>query len=401
MAGQQALLLINSPSNDLNDVSYGNSLDPHQQLLGFSNMINGVLDGAINAQAGFLKPANAVFATGTMTGVTVVATNAVSICGTVFTCVSNSTVPSAVQFQVGASDTATMANLAAAVNAHSSVQLLVIATSASNVVTLQSVVPGVVGNQLPFSQTSGATITCSGSGYLTSGAGSLVGSIAGVRGSDTVTTLPGIAAGAYVTIGGVIFTSVAASSFASAQSQAPSFNIGRNDQQTMANLALAINQCPGTNQKCRATASGLIVTLVVANPQGNPALPSMTSGQGSIVASTPTLTAAPVIVSGNTIVIAGQTLTATVATQNTTNFIVGATDNATLLNIVTTIAANGTLSPLVTGSVVGNTLTITAAGTSPYYNTYAVTTTGSTMEPQWPTLVFGQLSTQAILHFGY
>jgi guanyl-specific ribonuclease Sa len=199
----------------------------------------------------------------------------------------------------------------------------------------------------------------------------------------------------------VIFTSVAASSFASAQSQAPSFNIGRNDQQTMANLALAINQCPGTNQRCRATSSGLIVTLVVANPQGIPALPSMTSGQGSIVASTPTLTAAPVIVSGNTIVIAGQTLTATVATQNTTNFIVGATDNATLLNIVTTIAANGTLSPLVTGSVVGNTLTITAAGTSPYYNTYAVTTTGSTMEPQWPTLVFGQLSTQAILHFGY
>jgi hypothetical protein len=419
---QQVLCLVNSTSSDLAaDPVYGNTSDPHQQLDGMKNVLTGVLAGAINAQAGLIQAGTAAFATGTMTGSSVIATNAVSVCGVVFTCVSNSTLPSAVQFQVGASDNATMLNLAAAINANTTTAPLVLATVALKVLTLQSVVPGLVGNQLPFSQTSGATITCTGSGYLTSGAGSLVSTVAGTKATEVVIPLPGIAVGAYVTFtpparyyGGVsvpaipvIFTAVSNlqnTGYPASQSQQPSFLIGRNDAATMANLALAINQCQFTNELVRATASGLIVTLTIANSDyADAQMPTLTSGQASIVASTSsgTFTAAPVIIAGNTIVLNGTTLTATVGTQNTTNFIVGTTDNATLLNIATTIAANGTLSPLMVGSVSGNTLTITSVSTNPYTNTYTCTVTGGTMNVAGPTFTGAQLATQSVLHFGY
>lgn len=60
--------------------------------------------------------------------------------------------------------------LAAAVNAHSTLQYVVKAVAALAVVTVSALQKGVVGNFIPFTD-SDSTITSSGSGYLASGTG--------------------------------------------------------------------------------------------------------------------------------------------------------------------------------------------------------------------------------------
>lgn len=111
---------------------------------------------------------NATRASGTFTLATVIATDAVSINGVTFTCVASGA--GANQFNVGASDTLTAANLAAAINA--SVTALVAgyvtASSATNVVTVSSTVYGLAGNQTLIASADG-TITASGAA-LTGGA---------------------------------------------------------------------------------------------------------------------------------------------------------------------------------------------------------------------------------------
>jgi phage tail sheath gpL-like len=102
----------------------------------------------------------------------VVATNAVSVCGVTYTCVNSGA--GANQWNKGASDDATMVALAAALNADPTVsKFLTAAKTGTAVITLTAVEPGQAGNFLPFSETSGATITCTGSGFLTSGAGNI------------------------------------------------------------------------------------------------------------------------------------------------------------------------------------------------------------------------------------
>lgn len=88
---------------------------------------------------------NAVQASGTVTLSSHVATNTVTINGTVFTCVASGAVAN--QYNVG-TDTVTAANLAAAINASVTANIagLVTATSAAAVVTVTAVTPGLLGN---------------------------------------------------------------------------------------------------------------------------------------------------------------------------------------------------------------------------------------------------------------
>ena len=86
------------------------------------------------------------------------------------------------------------------------------------------------------------------------------------------------------------------------------------------------------------------------------------------------------VVDTNTVLLGGVTLTATVATQDATNFIVGISDTETATNLCTTIAANPTLSALVTADNVGGTsatvtITFKAKGTSG--NTFGTVDGGS------------------------
>jgi phage tail sheath gpL-like len=104
---------------------------------------------------------NEVQASGTFTCVSVIATDAVKINGVTFTCVASGATGN--QFNVGLSNTATAASMAAAINA--SVTALVAgyvtATSALGVVTITSAFYGLAGNQTLI-ESLDSTITASG-----------------------------------------------------------------------------------------------------------------------------------------------------------------------------------------------------------------------------------------------
>lgn len=106
-----------------------------------------------------------VAASGTATFSTVVATNSVTIGGTTFT--GSDTPSGAVQFLTGTTDTISAASLATAVNANTTANKLVKATSSGAVVTFTAVVPGPVGNFITLAK-SGSPISVSGA-LLTGG----------------------------------------------------------------------------------------------------------------------------------------------------------------------------------------------------------------------------------------
>lgn len=107
-----------------------------------------------------------VGASATATFSTVVAGNTVVIGGTTFT--GSDTASGAVQFLTGTTDTISAASLASVINANTTVNKLVRATSAGAVVTITSVVPGPVGNFITLTKV-GAPITVTGSGFLAGG----------------------------------------------------------------------------------------------------------------------------------------------------------------------------------------------------------------------------------------
>jgi beta-glucosidase len=94
----------------------------------------------------------------------------VTVAGQVFTAVAAGATPTSVQFALGATDAATAANLAAAVNAHAAVKAAVSASSSGAVVTLAARTVGVAGNYLALATNSTSTVTLSGAA-LTGGAG--------------------------------------------------------------------------------------------------------------------------------------------------------------------------------------------------------------------------------------
>ena len=145
-----------------------------ENLQGISNLIQGLkagaLAGTINVSA---SATNAVAASGTITLVSAVATNTVTIGKVVFTFTSTPSVSTAIAQDVevdGADDTADAAALAAAINANATSSAFLYATSALGVVTVTCRVPGLIGNYISLAK-SGAPITVTGSGYLASGTG--------------------------------------------------------------------------------------------------------------------------------------------------------------------------------------------------------------------------------------
>jgi phage tail sheath gpL-like len=117
-------------------------------------------------QTGDVAP---VAASGTLTLVSAVATDAVTVGATTFT--ATSTPSLATDWEIdGASDALDAASLAAAINANTTANKLVTATVASNVVTITAKQKGIVGNFIPLTSAD-ATITASGSGLLAGGLG--------------------------------------------------------------------------------------------------------------------------------------------------------------------------------------------------------------------------------------
>lgn len=109
-----------------------------------------------------------VAASGTLTLVSAIATDAITI-GTI-TLTATSTPTTDLHWEIdGADDTADAASLAAAINANPTLSKVVAATSALGVVTVTALQKGLVGNQIPISSAD-ATITASGA-FLTGGTG--------------------------------------------------------------------------------------------------------------------------------------------------------------------------------------------------------------------------------------
>ena len=132
----------------------------------FAGLRTGRTTGTLYAD---VASAGLVAATGTATLASVVATDKLTINGVDFTAVASGATGN--QFNVGVDDTATAANLAAAVNASTTslVQGYVTATSAAAVVTVTAMMPGLCGNTQTLAQT-GGHITLSAS-RLTGGTG--------------------------------------------------------------------------------------------------------------------------------------------------------------------------------------------------------------------------------------
>lgn len=124
--------------------------------------VRGLMGGAKSAKVRI--GVNAVKSSGTLTLASVVATNACVVAGLTLTAIASGA--SAVQFNVGADDTETAVNLAAAINANTTINVWVSATSALGVVTVTALYPGVLGNAI--STLSGTNITA-GATRLASG----------------------------------------------------------------------------------------------------------------------------------------------------------------------------------------------------------------------------------------
>jgi phage tail sheath gpL-like len=116
----------------------------YKELAGLKikNYVNNCLAGAhpVTVQTKI----NAVKATGTITLSAHVATDTVTVNGITFTCVASGA--TGAQYNVGADDTETAAALAAALNANTTLDGMIVATSALGVVTLTALVPGELGN---------------------------------------------------------------------------------------------------------------------------------------------------------------------------------------------------------------------------------------------------------------
>ena len=101
---------------------------------------------------------NAVRASGTLIGTAVIATDAVAINGLTLTCVASGA--TADQFNIGASDTLTMASLAAVINGHASLAGIVTADASGTTVTVYAARPGLMGNAITLTSAD-ATIVAS------------------------------------------------------------------------------------------------------------------------------------------------------------------------------------------------------------------------------------------------
>ena len=172
--------LIISIRTNKDHQQYKKSGQKNQNMNRLLNLIAGLNAGSLLGEV-FVQGSSAdtlVAASGTFTVTSAIATDAITI-GSV-TLTASSTPADENEWEIdGASDALDAASLAACINAHSVLSKIVVASSASNVVTVTVLQKGVLGNQLPISSAD-ATIVASGV-RLTGGAGGATDSPEQVR----------------------------------------------------------------------------------------------------------------------------------------------------------------------------------------------------------------------------
>lgn len=128
--------------------------DSQFTLNGFENFLRQLGNGVWNSNIQVIQ--GGVYATGTATLASVIATNTLVVGGVTLTCVNSGA--TSVQFNKGITDTITAVNLAAAINALTTINKVVQASSSGAVVTIVSLYPGTIGNLITLSA-GGGTIT--------------------------------------------------------------------------------------------------------------------------------------------------------------------------------------------------------------------------------------------------
>lgn len=123
-------------------------------LKGIAQFLTDLVKGAWNSNVQVIQ--GGVYASVTATLASVVSTNTIVIGGVTLTCVNSGA--TSVQFNKGTTDTLTAVNLAAAINALTTINKVVQATSSGAVVTIVSLYPGTIGNLITTTAT-GGTIT--------------------------------------------------------------------------------------------------------------------------------------------------------------------------------------------------------------------------------------------------
>jgi hypothetical protein len=118
----------------------------------------------------------AVQASATATCAAVQANDTVTIGGLALTAVADNATPTAVQFKIGsgggaAQNTECGANLAACINANTTLNKFVSAANVAGVVTVTALSPGLLGSKVTFVSSNGTRLAVTGSGYLASGTG--------------------------------------------------------------------------------------------------------------------------------------------------------------------------------------------------------------------------------------
>jgi len=140
-----------------------------KSMRNISNLVLGIAGGMIGSSVDVnVAEADPVAASVTAT-LTSCATDTITILGVTLTGTGDPTTED--HFETDGTDTADAAALAAAINAHSVLKNLVVATSAVKVVTIKFLVKGVIGNYLPAVTESGTTIVVANSGVWAGGAG--------------------------------------------------------------------------------------------------------------------------------------------------------------------------------------------------------------------------------------
>ncbi len=131
----------------------------------FKAMSGGAHRATVDVQTGSAAP---VAASGTLTLVSVIATDVITIGPVTFTFTSSPSVETDIEVD-GATDTDDAAAAVAAINLHSTVGQVVLATNVAGVITLTALQEGVVGNFVSYGSVD-STITAAAAN-LTSGAG--------------------------------------------------------------------------------------------------------------------------------------------------------------------------------------------------------------------------------------
>jgi hypothetical protein len=117
----------------------------------FQKVCSGSRAGVVQTKIGAVKAA------GTVTLVSQVATNTVTINGVVLTAVASGATTD--QYNVGGGDTTAAASLASAINANTTLDGMVVATSSLGVVTVTALVPGELGNAITLAISANGSVS--------------------------------------------------------------------------------------------------------------------------------------------------------------------------------------------------------------------------------------------------